>query len=157
MRASRRNRSRLSGASAIGAKDLYRHEPLERPVAREIDRAHATVAEGPNDLVLRAEGTLDGGAQAAVAFGHEGCSRAAATAARAAGDAVGSIGGGEQRVDLAAKLAIRAATRWREIARGRRPDSRARRPRRLDLGPAFRRHEVPSSRRNHARATAHRA
>ena len=62
MRASRRKRSRPPWSAATsGRRHLDRDESLERAIAREVHRAHAAVAERPQDLVLLIERALERG------------------------------------------------------------------------------------------------
>ena len=55
----------------IGPQHLDRHESFERPLAREIDRAHAALPQRPDDLVLLAEGSGENRVERAIAVGAE--------------------------------------------------------------------------------------
>src|SRR5207244_4445044 len=55
----------------IGPKNLDRHESLECRFAREIDRAHSSLSQGTNDLVLLAERRTKQRVKRAIAVGGE--------------------------------------------------------------------------------------
>jgi len=147
-------RATLLCLGEIGPQDLHGDEPLERPIAGEIDGTHAADPEPADDLVLRPERALDGGAQHGIAFRHEALA-GGRDGGPDAGKAVPAVGCGEQGFGLFAKLAVIAADRGEVVLAVRDGTFQRAGDDRLDLRPALGRHGVPSSRRSHARATAH--